>query len=208
MKLVNTFQDRFNEILNLRGLRQIDVAQATNISKELIHKYYIGTSAPKLENLIKLAKFFKVNEVWLMGYDVPMSKDYLFIQPVRVPILGQISAGLPIFADENIEGYDFAPLSIINSDKKYFFLRVRGDSMNIKFNDGDLILVEQDSTLENGEIGVFLIDKEEATVKRFRLENENIILEPMSTNPENHTQIYKLEQVEVIGKVVSSISKI
>lgn len=208
MKKVDSFQNRFNYILTLRGLRQVNVVEQTGISKALIHKYRTGKSEPKTDNLIKLCKLFNVNELWLMGYEVPLSRDYLLIKPVRLPILGKISAGVPVFAEENIEGYEYAPLSMITEDCEYFFLRVQGDSMNLKFNSGDLVLVQKQSSIEDSEIGVFLIKGEEATVKRFRqLENE-IALEPMSTDPNNRIQLYKCSEVTVLGKVVSSISKV
>lgn len=208
MNKVDSFQSRFNYALNLRGLRQVDITNGTDISKALIHKYIIGDSEPKLENLIKLARFLNVNETWLMGYDVPLAKDYFLIKPVRLPILGKISAGIPVFAAENIEGYEYAPLSIMLEDKEYFFLRVQGNSMNLKFNDGDLVLVQKQDSIEDGDIGVFLIRGEEATVKRFRQLDTGIALEPMSTDDSNRIQFYKPEDVTVLGKVVSVISKI
>lgn len=208
MKKVESFQNRFNYILNLRGLRQVDVVTATGISKALIHKYCIGDSEPKLENLIKLAKYFNISESWLMGYDVPLSKDYFLIKPVRLPILGKISAGVPIFADENIEGYEYAPLTMMAADKEYFFLRVQGNSMNLKFDDGDLVLVQQQDTVEDGDIGVFLIKGEEATVKRFRQLESGVALEPMSTDQSNRIQLYQFNEVKPLGKVVSYISKV
>lgn len=208
MKKVESFQNRFNYVLTLRGLRQVDVVNATGLSKEIIHKYCIGTAQPKLENLIKLARFLNISESWLMGYDVPLSKDYLLIKPIRLPILGKISAGVPILAEENIEGYEYAPLSMMAADKEHFFLRVQGDSMNLKFNDGDLILVEQRDTIEDGDIGVFLIKGEEATVKRFRMLSTSIALEPMSTNQSYLIQFYKFDEIKVLGKVVSFIGKV
>lgn len=83
--------------------------------------------------------------------------------------------------------------------------------MNLKFNEGDLILVQQQDYLEQKEIGVFLIDKDEATVKQFREQKGNIfILDPMSSNPINHTLMYDLKEtsVEIIGKVISYQGKV
>lgn len=127
--------------------------------------------------------------------------------PVKVPVIGKISAGLPILATENIEGYEFAPSSYIKEGFDYFYLKVDGDSMNLKFNNGDVVLVQKQDTLENDEIGVILVD-DEATVKKFKHENDMIILYPMSTNPEHTVQIYKTEQIKIIGKVISYQGKI
>lgn len=130
--------------------------------------------------------------------------------PLKLPVLGKISAGLPVLAQENIEGYEFAPSSFIKEDFDYFYLKVTGDSMNLKFPEGNLVLVQKQPTLENGEIGVILVGDNEATVKKYRCENDLVILEPMSTNPEHTTQIYnpKNVNIQIIGKVILHLGKV
>lgn len=130
--------------------------------------------------------------------------------PKKVPVVGRISAGLPILATENIEGYEFAPSSQIKEGYTYFYLRVQGDSMNLKFNEGDIVLVQKQDDLENNEIGVILVNGFDATVKKYRKENGLVILEPMSTNPENTVQIYNPKDIsiKIIGKVISYQGKI
>lgn len=125
--------------------------------------------------------------------------------PVSVPVLGKISAGLPLLATEHIEGYEFAPSSYIKEGFDYFYLRVNGDSMNLKFNDGDIVLVQKQDNLENDEIGVVLVDGMDATVKKYKYENGLVILSPMSTNPEHVVQIYNPKDISIriVGKVVS-----
>ena len=130
--------------------------------------------------------------------------------PIRVPVIGKISAGLPILAVENIESYEFAPSSYIKKGFDYFYLRVQGDSMNLKFNEGDIVLVQKQDTLENDEIGVILVNGYDATVKKYKSENGLVILSPMSTNLENVVQIYNPKEIEIkiVGKVVSYQGKI
>ena len=130
-------------------------------------------------------------------------------EPIRLPVVGKISAGLPILAIENIIDYAFAPQSLIKKGNTYFYLLVQGDSMNLKFNDGDYILVQQQDILDNDEIGVFLIE-EDATVKKYKEENGIIILYPMSSNPKHEPQIYnpKKTKIKILGKVISYQGKI
>lgn len=130
--------------------------------------------------------------------------------PKQYPVLGRISAGLPILAVENIEGYSFAPSSKIQEGYDYFFLRVDGDSMNLKFPDGCLLLVQRQPFLEKNQIGVFRINGDDATVKRFKEENGLIILEPMSSNPNHEVQTYNPSEIsiEIIGKVISYIGDV
>lgn len=105
---------------------------------------------------------------------------------VNIPIIGKVTAGLPILAVENIEDTFPLPLEYIHSTNELFMLRVSGESMiDAGIMDGDLAIIEQASTASNGEIVVALIG-EEATIKRFfkekgyyRLQPENKTMEPI-----------------------------
>ena len=176
-----------------------------------------GRYKAKTDGLKLIADALNVSPVWLMGYDVPMERQELENNvfpiddmPKKVPVVGRISAGLPMLATENIEGYEFAPSSQLKDGYTYFYLKVQGDSMNLKFNEGDIVLVQKQDDLENNEIGVILVNGDDATVKKYRKENGLVILEPMSTNPENVVQIYNPKdiQIRIIGKVISYQGKI
>lgn len=120
----------------------------------------------------------------------------------RIPILGRISAGLPIYAEQNIEGYT---LTDLNYGAEYFALRVSGDSMNaIGINDGYLIIVRRQERVENGEVAVVMVGDEDATVKRFYATDSTVTLMPQSTNPIHQPQIYDLHhtRIKVLGKAV------
>ena len=82
--------------------------------------------------------------------------------------------------------------------------------MNLKFNDGDIVLVQKQDDLENDEIGVILVDGQDATVKKYKYENGFVILSPMSTNPSHVVQIYNPKDIsiKIVGKVVSYQGKI
>ena len=198
-------------------MKQVELHEKTNISESLISKYLSGNAIARQRKIALISEALNVNPVWLMGYDVPMEDHEIESNvfpisdiPKKVPVVGKISAGLPILATENIEGYEFAPSSQIKEGYTYFYLRVQGDSMNLKFNEGDIVLVQKQDDLENNEIGVILVNGFDATVKKYRKENGLVILEPMSTNPENTVQIYNPKDIsiKVIGKVISYQGKI
>lgn len=115
---------------------------------------------------------------------------------VNVPIIGTVTAGQPILAVENIEGY-FPLLSEDLPKSDTFMLKVKGESMiNAGIFSGDLILVEKQSTAENGEIVVALIE-DSATVKTFYKEDNHFRLQP-----ENDTmEPIIVDNVEILGKV-------
>ena len=211
--LIDTFANRLKYAITIKDIKPIELSRKTGISKTNISCYMSGKYEAKQDGVKLLADALNVNPVWLMGYDVPMEREIKIESnvfptsdiPKKVPVIGKISAGLPILAVENIEGYEFAPSSHIKEGYEYFYLRVQGDSMNLKFNDGDIVLVQKQDILENDEIGVILVNGNDATVKKYKSENELVILEPMSTNPENTVQIYnpKNISIKIIGKVVS-----
>jgi SOS regulatory protein LexA len=101
---------------------------------------------------------------------------------INVPILGTITAGLPILAVENIEDTFPLPVNYIKSDKDLFILKVSGESMiDAGILDGDFSIIEKSNSANNGEIVVALIDNE-ATLKRFFKEKDHIRLQPENKN--------------------------
>ena len=125
-----------------------------------------------------------------------------FDPALTAPLLGTVRAGLPMYAEENIEGY----IPITRKDgARYFWLRVRGDSMNaMGISENDEILVREQPEVENGQLAVVMVNGDEATVKYFRQEGSLVVLTPKSFNPVHQPQIYDLKrvQVRVVGLVV------
>ncbi len=114
----------------------------------------------------------------------------------NIPLVGTVTAGQPIFAIENIDGYFPLP-SEISSNSEQFALKVSGDSMiNVGIFNNDVIIVDKQSSAENGEIVVALID-DCATVKRFFKRNGKIVLHP--ENDQMSDMIY--DDVIILGKV-------
>lgn len=221
--LISNFSERLVHAMTIRNKKPIDIVKESELlfklgkidkplNKPLMSYYINGKYEAKQDNLHTLALVLNVDEAWLMGYDVPMEKklNIDIILPKKVPVLGKISAGLPLYAEEQLEGYMMAPEIAIKDGIEYFYLRVQGDSMNTKFNDGDLVLIQKQDTLENGEIGAIRVNGFDATVKRFKTQGDLIILEPMSTNPIHTVQIYNPKEVDIniIGKVIWYMGKV
>lgn len=115
-----------------------------------------------------------------------------------VPLVGRVTAGLPILAIENIEDYLVLPQDMLGHDD-LFCLRVQGESMiEVGILDGDIIVVRQQETAENGEIIVAMIE-DEATVKRIYYEEDHVRLQPENRYME---PIYA-DSVSVLGKLVA-----
>ena len=118
---------------------------------------------------------------------------------VPVPLVGRVTAGQPILAVENIEETFPLPTSLIGNNEGVFMLTVQGDSMiNAGILDGDYVLVRKQKTANNNDIVVALLDKEEATVKRFFKEKDRIRLQPEN---DAIAPIYS-RNVGILGKVI------
>ena len=120
------------------------------------------------------------------------------VQMVNVPLLGRVTAGVPIEAIENIQETYPLPLSLIGSREAYI-LEVVGESMiEAGIHDGDLAIVEKKNTARNGEIVVAMLEDDEATIKRFYRENEHYRLQPENSTME---PIFT-DKVDILGKVI------
>lgn len=171
--------------------------------------------------LTKIASYFDVSVEYLLGRSVlrrapepeqeqeqdsgdpPLPPGaYPYLPSQRIPILGRIAAGLPIYAEENIEGYTYTDL---NGGGEYFALRVSGDSMDrARIFDGDILIVRRQDMVETGEIAVVMVNENEATVKRFYQTDSVVTLIPDSSNRAHKPQVYDLKDtaIKILGKVV------
>ncbi|MBS6136376.1 MAG: helix-turn-helix domain-containing protein [Faecalibacterium prausnitzii] len=202
--------------------------------EELAHKmgYKDKSSISKIENgkadipQSKIAAFadaLETTPAYLMGWEeqptpapspippgfavpgdkTPLPAGATAMNPHQVaPLLGTVRAGLPMYAEENI--VDYIPIRQTDG-ASYFWLTVRGDSMNAAgMEDGDQILVRTQPEAENGQLAVVMVNGNEATVKYFRREGDLVILTPKSFNPVHQPQIYDLKRVpvQIAGLVV------
>jgi len=137
----------------------------------------------------------------IMGVSIPKGRT------LSLPIVGRVTAGEPILAIENIEGYINFDRNLVSSED-VFLLRVQGDSMiEAHIQDGDFALVKPQKDAENGEIVVALID-DEATVKRIFKKRDLIHLEPANPNMEPIVIKKGEKKVTIVGKVIGIFRKI
>ena len=123
-------------------------------------------------------------------------------ESVSVPILGQVAAGIPILAEQNFDGFiEFTPPRTIDARSELFALSVKGESMiEAGILDGDYVIVNRTSYVDNGDIAVVLVD-EEATVKTFYRENGQYRLQP-----ENRTmKPIIVKNLSILGKVIANV---
>ena len=131
--------------------------------------------------------------------------DRTHAQTVDIPLVGSVACGMPIIAEENVEALIPVSVKLARPPHKYFLLRAQGDSMNEKgINDGDLVLVRQQESADNGDSVVALID-DHATIKEFHRSEYAVVLKPKSSNGK-HKPIILTEDFRVQGVVVTAIA--
>ena len=180
----------------------------SKLSKPMVSRYENNVHKPQRFSLVQeIAEFYGVTTDFLMGKtDDRYEKLDGMIPFKKIPLLGIITAGVPILAQENIEGYEYVPESM----KVDFCLRIKGDSMiNARIIDGDLVFIRQQSDVENGEIAAVLVDGENATLKRVHKGTGTVTLH--SENPKYPDQVFTrrdMRQVSIIGKAVGFSSEV
>jgi repressor LexA len=122
----------------------------------------------------------------------------------ELPVMGRIAAGVPIEAISEVSHHVAVPSQLLSGRGHHYALEVKGDSMiEAGINDGDIVVIREGSTAENGDIVVALVEDQEATLKRFRRNGSSIALEPANASYE--TQVYPDHMVKVQGRLVGLI---
>lgn len=131
---------------------------------------------------------------------MPVEAVYAF----EIPVMGRIAAGVPIEAISEISHHVAVPGSMVSGKGQHYALEVKGDSMiEAGINDGDIVVIQEQTTADNGDIVVALVDDQEATLKRFRRRGDMISLE--AANAAYETRVYPDHMVKVQGRLVGLI---
>lgn len=199
------FSKRVKECRESMGLTLRELAEAVGTSAANISRYETGKHGAGPDIVGEMATVFNVNPVWLMGAQADKYLDN--IKPCkRIPVVGTIAAGLPILAEECIEGYEW----VEEKEHVDFCLKVKGNSMiGARIYDGDLVFIRLQPEVESGEIAAVLVDGQDATLKRVFLAHNNFILH--AENPEFKDLVFSKKEsreVVIIGKAISFKSEV
>lgn len=201
-----------NYIKSLRqskGMTQEELGNIIGVKKAAVQKWESGlVQNLKRETIKKLADFFEVNPSTFI--DVADSSDIsniagIFpVKKIRIPMLGEIACGVPIFADQQYEQY----VDVNEDYNADFCLKAKGDSMiNANISSGDIVLISEMPMVNNGEIAAVIID-DEATLKRVYYYREKNKLILQAENPAVEPLVYvdeELDTIRILGKAVAVI---
>lgn len=200
------FSKNLRRLLEESGKTQKELAEAIGESQQVVNTWATGRSIPRMGRVQKLADFFRVEKSALVdnqrGSDIPQLSNIFPISKKRIPLLGEIACGEPIFCNEDRESYIAAGTDV----KADFCLKARGDSMvGARILDGDLVFIQRDAELESGQIYAVAID-DEATLKRVYYDAKSQVLQLMAENSRYAPLIYTgetLDHVHILGKAVA-----
>lgn len=191
---------RIFEARKRRKISRKEVADFLQVHETTIKRYEDGnTKKLPTDRLEKIAKYLNTSIEYLMGWEEEQKP-----QGVKIPVLGTVPAGIPISAVEDILDYEEIPKSWENQGE-FFGLKIKGDSMLPILTDGDIVIVRKQSTADNGDTVIAMVNGDDATCKRYERSNNGIMLIP--NNSSYTPAFYTNEEIEslpvtVIGKVV------
>lgn len=195
--------ERFQEILEEKGLRAKDVTDATGIKSATLSAWKKGQYTPKQDKLALIADFLGVSLQWLMGLTDNRTQKNA-VAEVRIPVLGQVRAGdCTTYAEEDV--IDTVEISASKAKTGEFFgLKIKGDSMSPSLMDGDIVIVRKTPTADTGDIVIALVANQNGICKRLIRKQDGITLK--SINADYGDFSYSNDEIKtlpvaVIGKV-------
>ena len=184
---------KLKELRKAAGYTQQKLADKMGVSRTTVTMWESGTDCG-MENAQRLAKLFDVPVDALIS-----SAPHVSPGAVRVPVYGTIPAGVPMEAIEDIIDYEEIPQEWTRGGREFFGLRIKGDSMYPRYEDGDVIIFKRQDTCENGQDCAVMVNGDDATFKRVKLSDRAVVL--VSLNPNYEPMIYAPNDVRIIGVV-------
>jgi repressor LexA len=179
-----------------KGMKQKEVAKYIGISQNAYSYWETGRNNIDSHSLAKLSKLFAVSVDYILGEsNVPTTQG----QGIKIPVLGTIPAGVPVEAIEEILDYEEITEDMAATGD-YFALRIKGDSMEPKISDGDVVIVRKQSDVDSGRVAVVLLNGNEATVKKLVKHEDGVSLVPF--NGAYSPKFYPRKEVQELPLVV------
>ena len=198
--------NRLKMLRRQQSWSQSELASMLGVAQNTISNWENGSRLIDQETLVRISKLFKVSVDYLLG----LSDSTAFPSPppstggVWIPVLGEVIAGVPIEAVEEILDYEEITMEMA-AGGDHFALQVKGDSMEPRISEGDVVIVRKQECADTGDVAVVLVNGDAATVKKIKIGPKSLTLYPF--NPKYDPMIFTLEEceqlpVQIIGKVV------
>lgn len=202
------FPQRLKQLRKEMGLSQKSLSEHLGVTQQAVGKWETGRSSPDPATLARLAELLETSADYLLGISEQPAEPAAPSLPYGespIPVIGTVRAGYGSLAFEEDYGVEYA---CVKDPESYFYLVVKGDSMEPRIQGGDLALVHRQPTLENGDLGVMVFGEGEGTLKKYIQRGNAVILQPF--NPAYEEKVIRgeeLNQLFIAGKVVETRAK-
>lgn len=197
--------DNIKKLRESKGLSQVELGKIAGVSDKAVSTWENNIKTPRMSVIQKLSDYFGVSKSDIIEDVNDIISKYDNVSPIskqKIPLLGEIACGKPIYADEHIECYIEAGTNV----QADFCLKAKGDSMiGARILDGDIVFIRKQDMVEDGEIAAVIIENE-ATLKRVYYDKENNLLKLVAENPNVATMVYsgeELNQIHILGKAIA-----
>lgn len=196
---------RIKEVRKRKKITAKQLADHIKVAESTMSLYESGKREPDFNTVLKISNYLGVSVDYLLGNDSTIQAN----RGIKIPVYGNVAAGIPIEAITDIEDYEEITEELAASGE-YIALKIKGDSMEPKMSDGDVVIVRIQPHVENGEIAIVMINGNDATCKKVKKTTEGIML--ISTNPAYEPMFYSNKQIEnlpirILGKVIELRAK-
>lgn len=197
------FSEKLKYIMKQKNITQKELADMLELKQAQISKWITGKRSPNYQSIEKIAHALNVPVAALVE-DMDYSNPNIITDLVKVPIIGEIPAGMPIEAVEEYIDAVHIPKQLA-SEHTIFGLRVKGDSMSPRIEEGDYVVISTDSCCDNQDIVAVRFDLSgHVTLKRYVVTGDVILLKP--ENPK-YDPIVVTDEIKILGKVIYLIRK-
>lgn len=205
-----TIAKKIRTLRENKNITQRELADKLNKSESAVRMWELGKSEPDIDTIKKLAEFFQISSDELIGNSIKYDNALSFEMPIyrvlkKIPILGSIRAGMPMYSEENFIGEIEIPEEWTICGQQYFALKVKGDSMAPRYLENDIVILKQSPTCNNGQVCAVLINGDEATLKKvIFLPDKSIMLQPI--NPNYKPLIFTLKEQSSVPVVIQGVA--
>lgn len=199
---------RLKELRKQRGWTLAKLSEKTHIAINTLSQYETGKREPNIDIIKSLAETFNVSTDYLLCNDLKnVAPATLGTSHIRIPVYGEIPAGIPIeMIDQSfVEDYEDIDSNLVKDGSNYFCLKVRGDSMMPKFENGDVLIIRQQPDCNSGDYCAISINCTECTFKKIIKHKNGITLQPL--NPAYEPMFFSNREVEELPVTILGIVK-
>lgn len=189
-----------------KGIDRTQLCDDLGFKYSTVSEWLSAKKYPRMDKIEMLSNYFGIMKSDLIEDKLnSLTPTDIRANTKPVPLVGRVAAGLSCHAEDNIEGYILTDCELLHEGYEYFWLTVKGDSMEPELHDGDRVLVREQETLDSECFAVVRIDGEDGVVKRVRIDRDKITL--TSVNHYYPPRIFvreEMNRIAVVGKVVQS----